>query len=373
MPCGKAAGRPNGFLGCDWCSCYSQEFPPQSPLVKVTAFIILQTVCIVCVPEQEGTQWPLDARLLLSGNARRKVEEDKTPCCFQWQLLWCLGIRFATLSQVAHLPPQFYICPLSCRFPHYSTLCLAILFWPLGSYPGGLWTSASWRGTVCCSYHLYLSPTNVGLWSRHKSSTPGYKKHSVLEWPLMGVHMSQQSWQYLLLPVTNRLGVLLSTSSAPHGWCSEALVTEIFLTFLKQNKCLQMLLETSMGMLGTKTLLPQSRWNFWKPLKSSINYCFLWHCWKLRGKHQEGSVSMNMGQSWLNCSSYGNVPVRVTGLVFSQGSRIPLPGDTDVACCKLPSEGQVLTFALCEKMHCVFLSIFAFMLWVVLESLQISW
>lgn len=31
------------------------------------------------------------------------------------------------------------------------------------------------------------------------------------------------------------------------------------LTFLKQNdKCLQMLLETSMGMLGTKTLLPVS-------------------------------------------------------------------------------------------------------------------
>lgn len=75
----------------------------------------------------------------------------------------------------------------------------------------------------------------------------------------MGVHMSQQSWQYPLLSVTNRLGVLL-TPLSPHGWCSEAFITEIFLTFLKQNdKCLQMLLETSMGMLGTKTLLPQSR------------------------------------------------------------------------------------------------------------------
>lgn len=96
----------------------------------------------------------------------------------------------------------------------------------------------------------------------------------------------------------------LGCSPAPlfsqRGLCSQVLSTETFLTFLRKNdKSLQMLLETSMGMVGTQTPLPQSPWNFWRSLKSSVNYCSLKQCRKFWGKHQKGSVSMNLGQSWL--------------------------------------------------------------------------
>lgn len=150
---------------------------------------------------------------------------------------------------------------------------------------------------VCCLYSLYLSPTNVRLWSQYKNSTPGHENHSVLEWLLKGCHSSHDGpccfqWQIDL--------ALLSTSPQARGLCSQIFSTALFLTFLKENdKSLQMLSETYMGTLGPKILLPQSQWSFWRSLKSSINHSFLKPCQNCKVSSKEGSVSGNMEQHWL--------------------------------------------------------------------------
>lgn len=137
------------------------------------------------------------------------------------------------------------------------------------------------------------------LWSRHKSSTPDYEDHSVLEWLLMGVHVSQQSWWYLLLSVRNRLRVLLRTSLQP-AWIvfSSLLYRNLSHFWNRMINAFKCFWKPPWGCWELK-LFSQSLWNFWRSLKSSINYCFLKHCRKLWGKHHKGSVSMSMGQSWL--------------------------------------------------------------------------
>lgn len=88
-------------------------------------------------------------------------------------------------------------------------------------------------------------------------------------------------------------------------------------------------------------------WNFWRSLKSSINYCFLKHCWKQRGKRRKGSVSVSMGQSWLKWFSVWEWPVLVTGQWVSNSTPW-------LYCCQLwPYTKRynfvLKAFGLCEK------------------------
>lgn len=169
--------------------------------------------------------------------------------------------------------------------------------------------------------------------------------------------------------------VLLSTSPRACGLCSQIFSTAPFLTFLKQNdKSLQMLLETYMGTLATKTLLPLSQWNFWRSLKSSINYGFLKPCQNCTGSPKEGSVSGNMGQHWLKQFSMRECtcPCNRTGAL----SWVQFLGYTGASCGPVLKGNVVfwkLYFDFMWKMHCVFLGVSTFVLWMVLEHLQISW
>lgn len=110
--------------------------------------------------------------------------------------------------------------------------------------------------------------------------------------------VSRQSWWSLLLSMTSRGGASQHQSSGT--WFVFSNLYSTLRTFLKQNdKSLQMLLETYTETLGTKTLLPQSQWNFWRSLKSSINYGFLKPCQNCKVSPKEGSVSGNMELHWL--------------------------------------------------------------------------
>lgn len=200
---------------------------------------------------------------------------------------------------------------------------------------------------VCCLYSLYLSPTNVSLWSQYKNITPGHENHSVLGWLLRGCHSSPCCFQWQIDLV------LLSTSAQAHGLCSQ-ISTALFLTFLKENdKSLEMLLETYMGTLGTKTLLPQSQWNLWRSLKSSINHSFLKPCQNCKVSFKEGSVNGNMEQHWLEQFSTWECtcPCKRTGAL----SGVQFPGYTGASCGPV-LKGNFVFWKLCFdfmwKMHC---------------------
>lgn len=205
------------------------------------------------------------------------------------------------------------------------SLSLAMLFWSMDFYPGDLWVSASWRGhwnsVVSAAHTVCISvPLMWGCRPDVKTALQVTKNHSVLEWLLKGCHSSHDGpccfqWQI-------DLG-LLSTSPQAHGLCSQIFFTEPFLTFLKQNdKSLQMLLETSMGTLGSKTLLPQSLWNFWRSLKSSINYGFLKPCQNCKVSPRKAVWVGTWSNTGWNSSAHENVPVLVTGLVLCLGNSI---------------------------------------------------
>lgn len=127
---------------------------------------------------------------------------------------------------------------------------------------------------VCCLYSLYLSPINVRLWSRHKNRTPG-RSWKPFSGGMASEGVSQQSWWSLLVSMTNRLCAPQHLSSGTWIVFSNLLYSTLLIILKQNDKSLQILLETYMGTLGIKTLLSQSQWNFWRSLKSSINYSFL--------------------------------------------------------------------------------------------------